>query len=133
MSDIIYARLFNFFIDMLYIFTNNFKSFNNVIYTLITWISLNRTFDWLKKMRLKIIIIKWKIESNSNSTYDFLQSKNMNYNLRQQFLIKKILLAFYILSIKKYRRLRVIADWKNLFNDIRKKCNILNNSSNFCI
>ena len=86
--DIIHARLFDLFIDVLCIFADDFKNFDSVVHTLTTWASLNRTSVLLKKMWSKIIIVKRETRSDSSFMYDILQSENMHYNLHQKSLIE---------------------------------------------
>lgn len=86
--DVIHARLFGLFIDVLCIFADDFKDFDSVVHTLTTWASLGRTSVLLREVRPKVIIVKRGTKSGSSSTYDILQSEDMHYNLRQQSLIE---------------------------------------------
>ena len=86
--DIVHARLFSLFIDVLCIFANDYKDFDSVVRKLTTWASLGRTSFSLKRVRPKIIIVKRGVGLNSTSAVDSLASKGMRYKLNQQSLIR---------------------------------------------
>ena len=86
--DIVYARLFGLFIDVLNIFADDFKDFDSVIRKLTTWASLGRTSFSQEGVHLKVIIVKRGVGLNSTSTFDSLTSEGMRYKLNQQSLIR---------------------------------------------
>jgi hypothetical protein len=111
--DIIHARFFCFFIDVLCIFADDFKNFQSVIDKLKTWASLSKSSVLFKEVRSKIIIIKRENESDFSSTYDLLKSKNLHYNLHQKsfidFFSSITVLHFVdqqISSLARHRRLK---------------------------
>ena len=84
--DIIHARLFGLFVDVLCIFADDFKDFDSVVHRLKTWASLSWTSIPLKGVRPKVIIVKRGTGSGASATYDLLESKDMHYNLGQSSL-----------------------------------------------
>ena len=86
--DIVHARLFGLFVDVLCIFADDYKDFDSVVRKLTTWASLGRTSFSLKGVRPKVIIVKRGNGLNSTSAFDSLASEGMCYELNQRTLIR---------------------------------------------
>lgn len=84
MFDIVHARLFCLFVDVLCIFADDFSNFESVVDRLKSWANIGRASDIFEKVRPKVIIIKSEAGSSSSTTYDLLESEDWHFNLCQQ-------------------------------------------------
>ena len=81
--DIVHARLFCLFVDVLCIFADDFCDFEDVVSRLRAWAACGRATRQFSMARPKVIIIKQGAGPGPSSTYDFLQSEHLHYSLSQ--------------------------------------------------
>jgi len=81
--DIVHARLFCLFIDVLCIFADDFRDFEEVVSRLQAWAALGRATKQVDSARPKVIIVKQGTGPGPSSTYDLLQSESLHHDLSQ--------------------------------------------------
>ena len=111
--DVIHARLTCTFVDVLCIFADDFRNFDEVLFQLQTWAVLGRATDQFRMARPRAIIVKQGTDPGPSATYDLLQSENMSYNLHRtdlvQFFSSMTILYLadeQISSLARHRRLK---------------------------
>ncbi len=88
--DILHARIFCFFSDVLCIFVDDFFNFKSVVNRLKIWVIVEVELSFLKQVQSSVVIIKCNDETSASSTLDLLEMQDVQFSLNQ-----KILKNFY--------------------------------------
>lgn len=81
--DLVHARLFSLFTDVLCIFADDFDNFEDVVCRIRAWAALGRASSQFHMARPKVIIVKQGAGPGPSPTYDLLDSEYLQYNLSQ--------------------------------------------------
>ncbi len=81
--DVVHARLFSLFTDILCIFADDFYDFEDVVSRIRAWAALGRASGQFHMARLKVIIVKQGAGPGPSPTYDLLESEYLQHNLSQ--------------------------------------------------
>ncbi len=118
--DILHARIFCFFSDVLCIFVNDFLNFKSVVNHLKIWVIFEVESSLFKQVQSSVVIIKHNDETSASSTLDLLEMQDVQFSLNQ-----KILKKFYsfikilhltdeqISSLTRFRRLKKLL-WRQM-------------------
>ncbi len=88
--DILHARIFCFFSDVLCIFVDDFLNFKSVVNHLKIWVIVEIESSFFKQVRSSVVIVKRDDETSASSTLDLLEMQDVQFSLNQ-----KILKNFY--------------------------------------
>ena len=81
--NVVHARLFCLFADVVCIFADDFGDFEDVVSLLRAWAALGRASIQFSLARPKIIIVKQGAGPGPSPTYDLLQSEHLHHTLSQ--------------------------------------------------
>ncbi len=91
-----YIRILCLFIDILFVFADNFASFEKAAQLLISWIVIsNNSSIYFKKTRSRIVIVTSYVEYRSSSILDILNIEN----IQQKFYNKLFRNFFFTIKI----------------------------------
>ncbi len=88
--DILHARIFCFFSDVLCIFIDDFLNFKSVVNHLKIWVIVKVESSLFEQVQSSVVIIKCNNETSASSTLDLLEMQDVQFSLNQ-----KILKNFY--------------------------------------
>ncbi len=131
--DILHARIFCFFSNVLCIFIDDFLNFNSVVNRLKIWIIVEAESSFFEQARSSVVIIKRDDETSASSTHDLLEMQDVQFSLNQ-----KILKDFYsfikilhltdeqIFLLTRFRQLKKLL-WKqmNEMQNVWSRCQCL--------
>ncbi len=111
--DILHARIFCPFSDVLCIFADDFLNFQSVVNRLKIWAIAGAESSPFEQARSSVVIVKRDGEASASSTHDLLEMQDMQFSLNQKVLkdfysfIKILHLADeQISSLTRFRRLK---------------------------
>ena len=84
-SDLIYARLFFLFTDVICIFADDFANLDDVIQRLKSWAAAGKAASSPETIRPKVVLVVRGDEASA--TFNVLQAQDLRFNLHQQDLI----------------------------------------------
>lgn len=118
--NIIHARLFSLFADVLCIFADDFQNFEDVVMLLEAWAAAGSGSIMPKKIRPKVVIVKRGVEVTPSPTYDLLELEEMQFTLRRKAIrgffhsvIVLHLAAEQISPLARFRRLKELL-WRQM-------------------
>ena len=85
-ADIVHARLFFLFTDVICIFADDFPTLDAVVSRLKTWAAAGTAASSPMKLRPKVVIVVR--EDEASATFNVLQAQDLRFNLHQQDLIE---------------------------------------------
>ncbi len=118
--NILHARIFCLFSDVLCIFVDDFLNFKSVVNHLKAWVIVEAESSLFKQARSSVVIVKRSDETSDSSTHDLLEMQDVQFSLNQ-----KILKDFYsfikilhltdeqILLLTRFRRLKKLL-WRQM-------------------
>ncbi|MCJ1231936.1 hypothetical protein MMC12_008615 [Toensbergia leucococca] len=86
--DILHARLFCLFTDVLCVFAEDFATFDDVVKRLKAWAAAGSASNLCKQIRPRVVIIKRGSEPSPSPTYNYLETQDLHFNLHQQDLME---------------------------------------------
>ncbi len=131
--DILHARIFCLFNDVLCIFVDDFLNFQSVVNRLKIWVIVEAESSFFEQARSSVVIVKRDDEASASSTHNLLEMQDMQFSLNQ-----KILKDFYsfikilyltdeqIFSLTRFQRLKKLL-WRqmNEMQNVRLRCRCL--------
>ena len=131
--DILHARIFCFFSDVLCIFVDDFLNFQSVVNRLKIWAIVEAGSSFFEQVRSSVVIVKRDGEASASPTHDLLEMQDMQFSLNQ-----KILKDFYsfikilhltdeqISPLARFRRLKELL-WRQMdeMRNVRLRCRCL--------
>ncbi|MCJ1235116.1 hypothetical protein MMC14_003080 [Varicellaria rhodocarpa] len=112
-SDVIYARLFCLFCDVICIFADDFSNFGQVVQLLESWAAAGSAAAHSHQVRPRVIIVRRGDKTSPSPTYDLLEMDSLQQGLHHQSLrnffssIKVLHLAAEQMSpLARFRRLK---------------------------
>lgn len=136
-SDIIHARFFFLFTDVICIFADNFINLDNVVKRLKSWTVADNISNVPKTVRSKIVIVLR--ENETNITFNILKTQDLRFNLHQQDLIdffSFIVIMYFVdhqifLLIRHRRLKKVILRHVNEIRQLRQNAQSLYSATYF--
>ena len=131
--DILHARIFCPFSDVLCIFADDFPNFKSVVNRLKIWAIAGVESSSFEQVRPSVVIVKRDDEASASSTLDLLEMQDVQFSLNQKILknfysfIKVLHLADeQIFSLTRFRRLKKLL-WRqmNEMRNVRLRCRCL--------
>ena len=131
--DILHARIFCPFSDVLCIFADDFLNFQSVVNRLKIWAIAGAESSPFEQARSSVVIVKRDGEASASSTHDLLEMQDMQFSLNQKVLkdfysfIKILHLADeQISSLTRFRRLKKLL-WRQMdeMRNVRLRCRCL--------
>ena len=72
----LYVYLFYLFADVVYIFADDFASFDKIVNLLISWAAARRASSSFKELKSQIIVVRQGDEPTPSLTFDLLQMED---------------------------------------------------------
>ena len=87
-NDVLHARLFCLFVDVVCIFADDFEDFDQVVQLLESWAAAGSASVHFNRVRPRVIIVRRKDEASPSSTYDILTMEGLQQGLHHDSLKK---------------------------------------------
>ncbi len=104
--DILHARLFFLFTDVICIFADDFKNHESVTDRLNTWATIELTFDLFREIRSRVVIVAFdqvkKLRCNKQF-WSIINTRNFFFSIKLLYLLED-----YLSSLAQYHRLKDI-------------------------
>ena len=114
-SDIIHARLFCLFADVICVFADDFSDFDQVVHLLESWAAAGSASTYFHKVQPRVVIVRRGDETSPNPTCNLLEMENLQHGLHHRSIkeffssVKVLHLATEQLSpLARFRRLKEV-------------------------
>ena len=123
--NVLHARLFCLFVDVVCVFVDDFVDFEHAIQQLKSWVAIDSAFVHFDKVRSRVVIVRREDAVSLSPIYDLLKIDDLqqslhNRSLKEFFFSIKVLhlIIEQLSSLTRFRRLKKLL-WREM-NEIRQ-------------